>query len=308
MSQLTVSHSKVCESLPSHVMDFLRAVDKDDTILVVSDCDKGIYSYEDTFHELCEFLLTGTHRMTVRVGGNSFRFAGMLMEYLLKMNVTNTRRFEFFFSSFDESYLAKDEVQRMRASKTLRLMSDFKFDVRSDFMRYVDGYDLRWANVGMNRDTGIVTVYRIDGRPILDSGDTPIRPSAMKMKEVITEGKLKDGTVVRCVDPELGVRGSLAALWVMDEIAGYVSNGEFHVSAITSKGAWAIGDVMMVKGYDDMPPATHALYSDVWSHLMPKERRLFEDVGLVCHHLLQSYDEADALRRKYESVGGDSPR
>ena len=56
---------------------------------------------------------------------------------------------------------------------------------------------------------------------------------------------------------------------------------------------------MMVKGYEDVLPATHALYGDATSNLAPNQRRLFKDAGLVCHHLIRSYEEVDEERREY---------
>lgn len=61
----------------------------------------------------------------------------------------------------------------------------------------------------------------------------------------------------------------------------------------------SLADVMMVKGYEDVLPATHALYGDAISNLAPNQRRLFKDAGLVCHHLIRSYEEVDEERREY---------
>lgn len=281
-------------SLPRHVMDFLKSIDKDDTILVVSDCDKGIYNYRKIFSELCEFLFAETHHMTVRVGGNSYRFAGWLMGYLLDMKASDNHRFEFFLSPFEaDSDKAERRIEKMRATMTIHLMSDYKFDLASDFMRYVDRYDIRGSGVGMNYATKTVTVYGANS-PKSGSECIVVVPSAAS--ENLREGSLKDGTVIRHLPPELGLRGSLATLWVRNERSGFINDGEFHVFNSAEKGAWAIGDVMMAMGYDDVSPATHALYSDTWSNLMHNERRLFKDAGLVCHHLIHSYEEYEEIR------------
>ena len=81
----------------------------------------------------------------------------------------------------------------------------------------------------------------------------------------------------------------MAVLWVRNEQSGFLHDGEFSRFNDSDKGAWAIADVMMVKGYGDVPPATHALYGDATSNL----------AGLVCHHLIRSYEEVDEERREY---------
>jgi len=195
--------------LPCHVMDYLKSIDKQGTILVVSDCDKWNYDHWNVFSDLIKFLLAETHSMTVRVGGNSYRLAESMIGYLLKHNATDVKRFEFYLGpleSFPERYL-----KRARASMTVRFVNDFAFDVTSDFMRYVGQYDIRKLGANM---------------PYKNPG----------------------------------------------------------------KDAWAIADVMMVKGYGEILPATHVLYSDTWSDLMPNERQLFKDAGIVCHHLLRPYE------------------
>ena len=126
--------TKEFRSLPQHVMDFLKSIDKDDTILVISDCDKMIYNYLNVFDELSKFLFAETHHMTVRVGGNSFRFAKALMAYLRDMKAADNRRFEFFLSPRDKR---EPWIEEMRATMTVHFMSDYKFDLSSDFMRYV---------------------------------------------------------------------------------------------------------------------------------------------------------------------------
>ena len=293
-----VSYPGVYESLPRHVMDFLKSIDKDDTILVVSDCDKGIYMHENIFSELREFLFSETHHMTVRVGGNSFRFAERLMGYLVDMKDVDIHRFEFFLSSPGRYLdLWKRKFRKMCAAMTVRWMDDYKFDFTSDFMRYADRYDIRGSGVGMNYATKTATLYGTNG-PKAGAACVVVVPSAASEK--LKEGTLKDGTEVRHIPPELGLRGSMATLWVRNEESGYIREGEFYRFNSAAKGAWAIADVMMTKGYKDVQPATHALYSDTWSNLMENERQLFKDAGLVCHHLIRSYEELDAARLRYE--------
>ena len=282
--------TKEFRSLPQHVMDFLKSIDKDDTILVISDCDKMIYNYLNVFDELSKFLFAETHHITVRVGGNSFRFAKALMAYLRDMKAADNRRFEFFLSPRDKR---EPWIEEMRATMTVHFMSDYKFDLSSDFMRYVDRYDIRGAGAGMNYATKTVTLYEANG-PTSGSECIVVVPSADQKN--LQVGTLKDGTVVRRMPPELGLCGSMATLWVRNEVSGYLQGGEFHGFNNAAKGTWAIADVMMAKGYEDVQPATHALYSDTWSNLMDNERRLFEDAGLVCHPLIQSYEYALASR------------
>lgn len=68
------------KKLPRHVMDFLKSIDTDETILVVTDFGKGNFVHRALFSELSEFLLMETHHMKIRVGGNSYRFASQPMK------------------------------------------------------------------------------------------------------------------------------------------------------------------------------------------------------------------------------------
>ena len=281
-------------------MDFLKSIDKDETTLVVMDYGKGNFSHGALFSELSDFLLTETHHMTIRVGGNSYRFASGLIFNLLDRKMTNCRRFEFFRTSVkddeDCSSEGDDWLQRICEVATVRYMSNYNFDIASDFMRYVDKYDIRGAGAGMNYQTKTVTVYDY-GKSMLGAESVVVVPSMMSDDE--PNGPLKDGTNVQRINPELGLRGSMAVLWVRNEQSGFLHDGEFSRFNDSDKGAWAIADVMMVKGYGDIPPATHALYGDAVSNLAPNQRRLFADVGLVCHHLIRSYEEVDEEHRRY---------
>ena len=288
------------KKLPRHVMDFLKSIDKDETTLVVMDFGKGNFINRGLFLELSDFLLTETHHMKIRVGGNSYRFASGLIFNLLDRKMTNCRRFEFFRISAkddEESSCEGDNwIQKIREVATVRYMSDYKFDLTSDFMRYVDKYDIRGAGAGMNYQTKTVTVYDY-GKPMMGAESVVVVPSMMSDDE--PRGPLKDGTNVQRISPELGLRGSMAVLWVRNEQSGFLHDGEFSRFNDSDKGAWAIADVMMVKGYEDVQPATHVLYGDATSNLAPNQRRLFKDSGLVCHHLIRSYEEVDEERREY---------
>ena len=288
------------KKLPRHVMDFLKSIDKDETILVVMDYGKGNFSHGALFSELSDFLLTETHHMKIRVGGNSYRFASGLIFNLLDRKMTNCRRFEFFRISAkddeDSSCEGDNWIQKICEVATVRYMSDYKFDLTSDFMRYVDKYDIRGAGAGMNYQTKTVTVYDY-GKSMMGAESVVVVPSMMSDDE--PRGPLKDGTNVQRISPELGLRGSMAVLWVRNEQSGFLHDGEFSRFNDSDKGAWAIADVMMVKGYEDVQPATHVLYGDATSNLAPNQRRLFKDAGLVCHHLIRSYEEVDEERREY---------
>jgi len=219
--------------------------------------------------------------------------------------MSNCRRFEFFSTAI-EGDADPDEIQRICEVATVRFMSDYKFDIASDFMRYVDKYDIRGARAGMNYEAKTVTVYD-NCKPVLGAESMVIVPSMMSKDE--PGETLKDGTKVLRINPELGLRGSMAVLWVRNEKSGYIRDGVFSRFNDSRKGAWAIADVMMAKGYGDVPPATHALYADAVSNLAPNQRRLFADAGLVCHHLDRSYEEEDEEHRQYmrrrESIGKD---
>ena len=303
----TTSSTNGYKELPRHVMDFLKSIDTDETILVVTDFGKRNFYYRTLFSELSEFLLAETRHMKVRVGGNSFRYARRLIYNLLERKMSNCRRFEFFRTAIERDSDPDDNwIQRICEVATVRFMSDYKFDIASDFMRYVDKYDIRGARAGMNYEAKTVTVYDY-GRPMLGAESMVIVPSMMSKDE--PGETLKDGTKVLRINPELGLRGSMAVLWVRNEQSGYIRDGEFNRFNDSYKGAWAIADVMMAKGYGDVPPATHALYADAVSNLAPNQRRLFADAGLVCHHLIRSYEEEDEEHRQYmrgrESIGKD---
>lgn len=83
----TDSSTNEYTTLPRHVMDFLKSIDTDETILVVTDFGKGNFNHGALFSELSEFLLMETHHMKVRVGGNSYRFAGELIYNLLEHKI-----------------------------------------------------------------------------------------------------------------------------------------------------------------------------------------------------------------------------
>ena len=278
-------------------MDFLKSIDTDETILVVTDFGKGNFSHRALFSELSEFLLVETHHMRVRVGGNSYRFASELIYNLLEHKMSNCRRFEFFRTTVEEDADPDDNwIQRICEVATVRFMCDYKFNIASDFIRYVDKYDIRGAGAGMNYEAKTVTVYDY-GKSMMGAESVVVVPSMMSDDE--PNGPLKDGTNVQRINPELGLRGSMAVLWVRNEQSGFLLDGEFCRFNDSDKGAWAIADVMMVKGYEDVLPATHALYGDATSNLAPNQRRLFNDAGLVCHHLIRSYEEVDEERREY---------
>ena len=294
---LTASSTNEYTTLPRHVMDFLKSIDTDETILVVTDFGKGNFSHRALFSELSEFLMVETHHMRVRVGGNSYRFASELIYNLLEHKMSNCRRFEFFRTTVEEDADPDDNwIQRICEVATVRFMCDYKFDIASDFIRYVDKYDIRGAGAGMNYEAKTVTVYDY-GKSMMGAESVVVVPSMMSNDE--PNGPLKDGTNVQHINPELGLRGSMAVLWVRNEQSGFLHDGEFSRFNDSDKGAWAIADVMMVKGYGDVPPATHALYGDATSNLAPNQRRLFKDAGLVCHHLIRSYEEVDEERREY---------
>ena len=294
---LTASSTNEYTTLPRHVMDFLKSIDTDETILVVTDFGKGNFSHRALFSELSEFLLVETHHMRVRVGGNSYRFASELIYNLLEHKMSNCRRFEFFRTTVEEDADPDDNwIQRICEVATVRFMCDYKFDIASDFIRYVDKYDIRGSGAGMNYEAKTVTVYDY-GKSMMGAESVVVVPSMMSDDE--PNGPLKDGTNVQRINPELGLRGSMAVLWVRNEQSGFLLDGEFCRFNDSDKGAWAIADVMMVKGYEDVLPATHALYGDATSNLAPNQRRLFKDAGLVCHHLIRSYEEVDEERREY---------
>ena len=146
----TDSSTNEYTTLPRHVMDFLKSIDKDETTLVVMDYGKGNFSHRALFSELSEFLVTETHRMKIRVGGNFCRFASGLIFNLLDRKMTNCRRFEFFRISAKDDENTSSEgdnwIQKICEVATVRYMSDYKFDLASDFMRYVDKYDIRGAS------------------------------------------------------------------------------------------------------------------------------------------------------------------
>ena len=293
----TDSSTNEYTTLPRHVMDFLKSIDTDETILVVTDFGKGNFSHRALFSELSEFLLVETHHMRVRVGGNSYRFASELIYNLLEHKMSNCRRFEFFRTTVEEDADPDDNwIQRICEVATVRFMCDYKFDIASDFIRYVDKYDIRGSGAGMNYEAKTVTVYDY-GKSMMGTESVVVVPSMMSDDE--PNGPLKDGTNVQRINPELGLRGSMAVLWVRNEQSGFLLDGEFCRFNDSDKGAWAIADVMMVKGYEDVLPATHALYGDATSNLAPNQRRLFKDAGLVCHHLIRSYEEVDEERREY---------
>ena len=292
----TDSSTNEYTTLPRHVMDFLKSIDTDETILVVTDFGKGNFSHGALFSELSEFLLMETHHMKVRVGGNSYRFAGELIYNLLEHKMSNCRRFEFFRTGVEEDDDSDDNwIQKICEVATVRFMRDYKFDIASDFIRYVDKYDIRGSGAGMNYEAKTVTVYDY-GKSMMGAESVVVVPSMMSDDE--PNGPLKDGTNVQRINPELGLRGSMAVLWVRNEQSGFLHDGEFSRFNDSDKGAWAIADVMMVKGYEDVLPATHALYGDATSNLAPTQRRLFKDAGLVCHHLIRSYEEVDEERRE----------
>lgn len=293
----TVSSTNEYKTLPRHVMDFIKSIDNDGTILVVTDFGKGNFSHGALFSELSEFLLTETHHMKVRVGGNSYRFAGELIYNLLEHKMSNCSRFEFFRTAVEEDADSDDNwMQKICEVATVRFMRDYKFDIASDFIRYVDKYDIRGSGAGMNYEAKTVTVYDY-GKSMMGAESVVVVPSMMSDDE--PNGPLKDGTNVQRINPELGLRGSMAVLWLRNEQSGFLHDGEFSRFNDSDKGAWAIADVMMVKGYEDVLPATHALYGDATSNLAPNQRRLFKDAGLVCHHLIRSYEEVDEERREY---------
>ena len=123
-------------------------------------------------------------------------------------------------------------------------MRDYKFDIASDFIRYVDKYDIRGSGAGMNYEAKTVTVYDY-GKSMMGAESVVVVPSMMSDDE--PNGPLKDGTNVQRINPELGLRGSMAVLWVRNEQSGFLHDGEFSRFNDSDKGAWAIADVMMVK-------------------------------------------------------------
>ena len=163
--------------------------------------------------------------MKVRVGGNSYRFASRLIFNLLDRKMTNCRRFEFFRTSVEEDADSDDNwIQKICEVATVRFMRDYKFDIASDFIRYVDKYDIRGSGAGMNYEAKTVTVYD-NGKSMLGAESMVIVPSMMSKDEPAET--LKDGTKVLHINPELGLRGSMAVLWIRNEQSGFIHDGEF---------------------------------------------------------------------------------
>ena len=103
-------------------------------------------------------------------------------------------------------------------------MRDYKFDIASDFFRYVDKYDIRGSGAGMNYEAKTVTVYDY-GKSMMGAESVVVVPSVMSDDE--PNGLLKDGTNVQRINPELGLRGSMAVLWVRNEQSEFLLDGEF---------------------------------------------------------------------------------
>jgi hypothetical protein len=285
----SVSYPELYKNLPQHVMDFLKSIDRDSTILVISDRDKGNFLHWKTFLALQEFLLMETHHMRIRVGGNSYRLADSFSRYLLGFKGEDRRRFEFFFTPFEEPpYCSERTFEKICEATTVRSMKKYEYDLASDFVWYVDQYDIRKSRFGWNEKMKVVTDYIVD-EPIVGANSVVI-PSASK--DIVPE-ILKDGSFVKKADPALHLHGSLAVHWIKNELSGFIHDGEFCVFNNPQKGAQAIADVMMVKGYQDVAPATHVLYSDTTSNLAENEQQLFKDAGLISHHLFQPYNIND---------------
>lgn len=78
----SVSYPELYKNLPRHVMEFLKSIDKDSAILILTDLGNGNHHLK-TYLALQEFLLLETHHMRIRIGGNSYRLADSFSRYLL---------------------------------------------------------------------------------------------------------------------------------------------------------------------------------------------------------------------------------
>jgi hypothetical protein len=88
-------------------------------------------------------------------------------------------------------------------------MKKYEYDLASDFVRYVDQYDIRKSRFGWNEKMKVVTDYIVD-EPIVGANSVVI-PSASK--DIVPE-ILKDGSFVKKADPALHLHGSLAVHWI----------------------------------------------------------------------------------------------
>ena len=222
--------------IPDATKEFLASVDKPGTILVVFDLGKGTYRLPRPYIEaLARYLKHETHAMTIRSGGNSYRFAGMLNQK--DSPAGERRRFEFFFT--------RDDYNRSKEyyppPSTIHLFDEFDITPDSDLAKEAIELDFR-------RHLG--------------------HPNA----ECVFHDK--DPGFWKEVDEYFGRPESkitLEALHSWDGIA-------------KEKGRWAVLDWLMVRGWQDVPKATHILHMGGSGYRQPYELKIIEKSGLPAFH------------------------
>lgn len=258
--------------IDEEVLSWIKSVDGRETILTVFDAGK--FSNGFVFRKLIRSVLENSRSMRFRIGGNSFRLAGAVIDSLIKRNGQDAERFEFFLGSKD----LPDCLSRVKdkfESLGIKCYDVSKLGIvaESDFGRYVDQYDIRGCDAGYSEDSRTVTVYydrnRFDSHPGVPT--------------VLKDG---DGTILRRNDPPNGLKGSLSTLYLRGERSGFISHGRFEPFNDADKGAWAIGDVVMVKGFGDISPSTHVLVPLEMMNIKESCEKLFADVGVDTRRLV----------------------
>lgn len=82
--------------------DFIRSIDKPETILVFFDFGAGNDLIDFALKPLTDFFLTETKYLTLRIGGLSSRYASYVIRRgeVLLPHIHNPKRFEMYFSKY----------------------------------------------------------------------------------------------------------------------------------------------------------------------------------------------------------------
>jgi len=268
------------------IVEWIKSIDHPGVTLAVFDADK--YTNVAASHELICCLLRCSKHVKFRLGGNGYRIAQAELGTILRRKGEFPERFEFFLGGWDLHCFPED-VDFRGIGITCHDVAKLGIEPESDFGRYVDHYDIRGSVIGYSKARGMVTVYE---RGFYNFGGSVSQCIVVPSSPIPTDGSsekplpsLSDGTIVVRNERANGLTGAMSTLFLRGEVSGFIEEGKFIPFNNSDKGRWAIGDVVMVKGYGHIPPATHVLAPTNMLNFTGARRRMFSDSGIAVQYV-----------------------
>jgi len=273
-------------AIDNAIVEWVKSIDRPGATLAVFDADK--YTIDRASHALICCLLRCSRHVKIRLGGNGYRTAQTELGAILRRKGEFSERFEFFLGGWDLHCFPED-VDFRGMGITCHDVAKLGIEPESDFGRYVDRYDIRGSVIGYSKARGMVTVYE---RGFYNCGGSVSQCIVVPSSPISTDDSsekplpsLSDGTIVVRNERANGLTGAMSTLFLRGEVSGFIEEGKFIPFNNSDKGRWAIGDVVMVKGYGHIPSATHVLAPANMLNFTDSRRRMFLDSGIPVQYV-----------------------